>query len=73
MSSENKRSQLLIFGIGNPFRSDDAAHNWVRINDDDHQWGLVLLITGDPKQYGRVYVGTHGRGTLYGDPLTSQK
>jgi len=25
MSSENKRPQLLIIGIGNPFRSDDAA------------------------------------------------
>jgi photosystem II stability/assembly factor-like uncharacterized protein len=50
------------------FRSDDTAHAWVRINDDQHQWGLLLQITGDPKQYGRVYVGTHGRGTLYGDP-----
>jgi hydrogenase maturation protease len=25
MSSENKRPQLLIIGVGNPFRSDDAA------------------------------------------------
>lgn len=50
------------------FRSDDAARSWVRINDDQHQWGLLLQITGDPKQYGRVYVGTHGRGVLYGDP-----
>ncbi|HYL46320.1 MAG TPA: hydrogenase maturation protease [Candidatus Limnocylindrales bacterium] len=25
MSSANERPQLLIFGIGNPFRSDDAA------------------------------------------------
>ena len=45
-----------------------AAASWVRINDDQHQWGLVLHVTGDPKVYGRVYVGTHGRGTLYGDP-----
>jgi photosystem II stability/assembly factor-like uncharacterized protein len=50
------------------FRSDDGAISWVRINDDAHQWGLVLQITGDPKQYGRVYVGTHGRGAFYGDP-----
>lgn len=50
------------------FRSIDAGLTWVRINDDAHQWGLVLHITGDPKQYGRVYVGTHGRGTFYGDP-----
>ncbi len=51
------------------FRSDGAARSWVRINDDQHQWGLVLQITGDPKRYGRVYVGTHGRGIFYGDPV----
>jgi photosystem II stability/assembly factor-like uncharacterized protein len=49
------------------YRSDDAAKTWIRINDDQHQYGLVLHITGDPNKYGRVYVGTHGRGTLYGD------
>jgi photosystem II stability/assembly factor-like uncharacterized protein len=50
------------------FRSDDEAHSWVRINDDAHQWGLVLQVAGDPRIYGRVYVGTHGRGIFYGDP-----
>jgi len=50
------------------FRSIDGGAAWLRINDDDHQWGLVLQITGDPKNFGRVYVGTHGRGTFYGDP-----
>jgi photosystem II stability/assembly factor-like uncharacterized protein len=50
------------------FRSTDGGENWVRINDDQHQWGLILHITGDPKRFGRVYVGTHGRGTFYGDP-----
>jgi photosystem II stability/assembly factor-like uncharacterized protein len=50
------------------FRSTDGAKSWLRINDDQHQWGLVLHITGDPKKFGRVYVGTHGRGTFYGDP-----
>jgi hypothetical protein len=51
------------------FRSTDAGSTWLRINDDQHQWGLVLHITGDPKKFGRVYVGTHGRGTFYGDPV----
>jgi len=51
------------------YRSDDAGKTWVHINDDAHQWGLVLQISGDPKKYGRVYVGTHGRGVFYGDPL----
>jgi photosystem II stability/assembly factor-like uncharacterized protein len=50
------------------FRSTDGGATWLRVNDDQHQWGLVLQITGDPKKFGRVYVGTHGRGTFYGDP-----
>lgn len=54
-------------GIQGVYRSDDIAKTWVRINDDRHQWGLILKITGDPKVYGRVYIGTHGRGILYGD------
>jgi photosystem II stability/assembly factor-like uncharacterized protein len=50
------------------FRSTDGGTAWLRINDDQHQWGLILHVTGDPKKFGRVYVGTHGRGTFYGDP-----
>lgn len=50
------------------FRSIDEGRTWARINDDQHQWGLVLQITGDPRVFGRVYVGTHGRGIFYGDP-----
>ncbi len=58
----------VVDGVRGVYRSDDTARSWTRINDDQHQWGLILQITGDPKQYGRVYVGTHGCGTLYGDP-----
>ncbi|CAN5361205.1 hypothetical protein BH11BAC3_BH11BAC3_06630 [soil metagenome] len=57
----------IVDGVRGFFRSDDVAKKWVRINDDQHQYGLVLHISGDPKKYGRVYVGTHGRGILYGD------
>ena len=57
-----------VAGQPGVFRSDDEAKSWVRINDDQHQWGLVLQISGDPKLYGRAYVGTHGRGIFYGDP-----
>ena len=68
----NIYSELYLAGIVDDqygiFRSDDIAKSWVRINDDRHQWGLILQITGDPGIYGRVYVGTHGRGILYGDP-----
>lgn len=58
----------VVKGVHGFYRSDDQAKSWVRINDDEHQWGLVLHITGNPKKYGRVYLGTHGRGALYGDP-----
>ncbi|XID93951.1 X2-like carbohydrate binding domain-containing protein [Paenibacillaceae bacterium WGS1546] len=51
------------------FRSDDAGANWVRINDDQHQYAVTnSAITGDPRVYGRVYFGTNGRGIIYGDP-----
>jgi hypothetical protein len=56
-----------INGKDGIFRSDDKGENWLRINNDQHRWGLILQITGDPKKYGRVYVGTHGRGIFYGD------
>jgi hypothetical protein len=62
----------VVNGTRGIFRSDDTAQHWIRINDDQHQWGLILQITGDPKQYGRVYVGTHGRGIVYGDPPSAQ-
>jgi len=57
----------IVAGQRGVFRSDDFGKQWVRINDDQHQWGLILQVTGDPRIYGRVYVGTHGRGVLYGD------
>ena len=50
------------------YRSDDKGATWVRINDAQHQWGNRFeCLSGDPRIYGRVYVGTNGRGILYGD------
>ena len=49
------------------FRSDDAGETWVRINDDQHQFGYISHLTGDPRIFGRVYCGTGGRGVIYGD------
>jgi hypothetical protein len=59
----------IVDGLRGIFRYDDSGNSWLRINDDQHEWGLLLHITGDPKKYGRVYVGTHGRGVVYGDPV----
>jgi photosystem II stability/assembly factor-like uncharacterized protein len=72
-AKNSKYPALFLIGVINGTRgifiSDDQAKTWSRINDDQHQWGLVLHITGDPKKYGRVYIGTHGRGIIYGDPV----
>ena len=53
-----------VYGI---FRSKDAGSSWARINDVAHQFGALGDLTGDPRIYGRVYVGTEGRGIIYGD------
>ncbi|HEY6475486.1 MAG TPA: carbohydrate-binding protein, partial [Polyangia bacterium] len=50
------------------FRSDDKGESWVRINDDQHQWGFSTIIIGDPRVSGRVYIGTGGRGIITGEP-----
>ncbi|MFG2378892.1 1,4-beta-glucanase [Streptomyces sp. NPDC048504] len=52
------------------YRSDDGAKTWVRINDDQHQWGWTgQAITGDPRVHGRVYLATNGRGIQYGEQI----
>ena len=55
------------------FRSDDDGGNWVRISDDQHQYGWISHVTGDPRIYGRVYFGTGGRGIVYGDRVPNTR
>ncbi|SDZ40061.1 Cellulose binding domain-containing protein [Micromonospora pattaloongensis] len=59
-----------IDGVTGVYRSDNAGAGWVRINDDRHQYGnMGGALTGDPRVYGRVYLGTNGRGVLVADRL----
>ncbi|KAF7986250.1 hypothetical protein HWV62_38723 [Athelia sp. TMB] len=57
-----------IGGVGY-FRSDDEGVTWVQINDAAHGFGSAAAncLTADPRIYGRVYIGTNGRGIFYGD------
>lgn len=51
------------------WRSDDEGASWIRINDSRHEYGRRFrCIAGDPRVFGRVYVGTDGRGIVYGEP-----
>ncbi|MHB8063007.1 MAG: dockerin type I domain-containing protein [Ruminiclostridium sp.] len=63
-----------VEGVSGFFRSDDGGTTWIKINDGQHGYGAVdSAITGDPRVYGRVYIGTNGRGIVYGDIADSQK
>ena len=54
-------------------RSDDQSTNWVRLNDERHQWGTRFrCIAADLRVFGRVYIGTDGRGILYGEPAPAR-
>jgi photosystem II stability/assembly factor-like uncharacterized protein len=67
-----------LFAIGNRgnlkaiWRSDDQGQSWIRINDEAHQYGTRFrCIEGDPRIFGRVYIGTDGRGVFYADPVNA--
>ena len=50
------------------YASTDGGNTWTQINDSNHNWYYSgYVITGDPNRVGRVYIGTNGRGIIYGD------
>jgi xyloglucan-specific exo-beta-1,4-glucanase len=56
---------------GEVLRSTDEGRTWIRINDDAESYGRIgQTTTGDPNVFGRVYLGTNGRGILYAGPKT---
>jgi hypothetical protein len=46
------------------FRSTDGGESWIRINDDQHQWGGMGPVCGDMRTFGTVYVAA--RGIIWG-------
>jgi hypothetical protein len=52
---------------GQLFRSVDNGVTWVRIDDAAHEYGYLDALQADPRIFARVYLGTGGRGIVYGD------
>jgi xyloglucan-specific exo-beta-1,4-glucanase len=67
-----------IQGVEGFFRSDNATSlygaaseaTWVKISTQQQALGTVNYVEGDQLNFGRVYVGTGGRGILYGEPVS---
>lgn len=55
----------VINGQWGVWESDDGGANWIRFNDDSHQFGGIGLIAADQNTYGRIYVAGAARGVLY--------
>jgi hypothetical protein len=52
---------------------DRSRRLWLRINDDQHQYGGpgdAQFVVGDMNTFGVVYMSTAGRGIVYGKPKT---
>lgn len=44
------------------YMSADLGKHWTKINSARQNFGWIPDIVGDPNHYGRVYLGTNGRG-----------
>lgn len=59
-----------VDGVTALFKTEDAGTNWEMISDAAHGFGAASsnVVNGDLSNYGRVFVGTNGRGIFYGVP-----
>ena len=51
------------------FMSTDIGASWSQINNNSQQFGWIDHVAGDELVFGRMFVGTGGRGILYGEPV----
>ncbi len=77
-ASSSTYPTIFIFGVVDDvlgvWRSIDQGTSWVRVNDDDHEYGGLAngeFVMGDMNVFGRVYMSTAGRGIVYGEPAGS--
>lgn len=62
-----------VDGVTALFKTEDIGVNWQIISDATHGFGAssANVVNGDMTNYGRVFVGTNGRGIWYGEPSGS--
>ncbi len=49
------------------YMSPDIGARWVRLTNDKQQFGALYSFVGDPRIFGRLYLGVGGRGIMVGD------
>lgn len=59
-----------VDGTTSLFKTEDGGLNWAWIADAAHGFGAASsnVVGADMSTYGRVFVGTNGRGIFYGSP-----
>ncbi|KAL4756940.1 putative endoglucanase [Aspergillus foveolatus] len=59
-----------VDGVTALFKTEDEGTTWAMISDTEHGFGAASanVVNGDMGNYGRVFVGTNGRGIFYGEP-----
>ncbi|MCU0750503.1 MAG: hypothetical protein MUF13_13260, partial [Akkermansiaceae bacterium] len=76
---KNEGDEPTVFIWGRPlatdpqgvYRSTDSGKTWVRVDNDDHQYGGLAnggFVKGDMNVFGRVYRSSPGRGIPFGTP-----
>lgn len=50
------------------YRSDDLCKSWVKINNSKQNFGDIIAICGDMREYGRFYLATGTLGLITGSP-----
>jgi len=54
------------------YRSENMGRSWIRLNDATNPIGdEPNIMRGDRQKFGRVYIGTNGRGIFYGEPAAA--
>ncbi len=66
-TNPNNVSQGFTTATNCIYRSTDGGQTFLRINDFAHQYSNAGYITGDPRVFGRYYLGTPGRGIIQAD------